>query len=103
MNVTVLPRARADLLESADHLTRESPGLGERFYEAADATFEQLAAMPEMGVVRDFGLPRLAGMRMFRVRDFPQHVVFYRVTAKAVEIVRVLHAARNVAAQFETP
>jgi toxin ParE1/3/4 len=56
--------------------------------------------MPEMGVTRDFDSPRLAGIRMFPVRGFDKYLVFYRLSGNAVEIIRVLHSARDVAGLF---
>jgi toxin ParE1/3/4 len=40
-------------------------------------------------------------MRMFRVKDFPKHLVFYRPIEGGIEVIRVLHASRNLAALFE--
>jgi toxin ParE1/3/4 len=35
------------------------------------------------------------------VRGFENYVIFYRTVEQGVEIVRVLHAARDIAAIFE--
>lgn len=101
--VAVLPRARLDLLEQADYLARDGGPAGERLYEAADATFMLLSRMPEMGVLRDFGNPILAGLRMVPVCDFDKHLVFYRIADDRVEILRVLHSSRDLAALFRDP
>jgi plasmid stabilization system protein ParE len=39
-------------------------------------------------------------MRSFVITDFPNYVIFYRVKGKAVEIVRVLHGARDIDSLF---
>jgi plasmid stabilization system protein ParE len=50
------PQAIRDLLEIALYLADESASeeLALRFIEAAEASFEQLADMPEIGVQRDY-------------------------------------------------
>ncbi len=52
--------------------------------------------MPALGVARRFENPRLEGLRMFSVLGFRRHLVFYRPTAAGVEVVRVLHGARDI-------
>lgn len=52
--------------------------------------------MPEIGAARDFGPGRLEGLRMWSIPDFPNHLIFYRVAESGVEIVRILHAARDI-------
>ena len=40
-------------------------------------------------------------LRAWQVRGFENYVIFYRPIEHGVEIVRVLHAARDIAAIFE--
>jgi hypothetical protein len=40
--------------------------------------------------------PWLAGMRMFRVSTFENHLVFYRSLSGTLEIMRLLQGARNI-------
>ena len=48
-------------------------------------------------VARAFDLGgRLAGLRVWRVEGFEKHLVFYRTAETIVEIVRVLHGARDL-------
>lgn len=90
-------RARQDLAEIALHLTRESGSeeLGLRFLEATADAFEQLVAMPEIGAPRDFPNPRLRRLRLWVVQGFPNHLIWYLPTADGIDVVRVLHAARD--------
>jgi toxin ParE1/3/4 len=89
------PRAYQDLDEQAAYLQRESPRVALRFLEAADAAFASLADMPTMGREYDPDNPRLAGVRTFRISGFP-HLVFYRPLEDGIEVLRVLHGARDV-------
>lgn len=93
----VLPAAGRDLDDQADYLARHA-GLETalRYYDAAAATFERIARMPALGERHESLEPRLAGLRVQRIDDFKNHLVFYRPLDDAVEIVRVLHGARDI-------
>jgi toxin ParE1/3/4 len=96
------PQARLDILEQAIYLGEEaSEEVALRFIEAVDAAFRRLASTPEIGRRRDFRNPRLVGLRSWPVPGFEKHLVFYRVEEGCVEIVRVLHGARDLAFVLE--
>ena len=40
--------------------------------------------------------PRLAGLRSWRIEGFEKHLIFYRPADDGIDIVRVIHAARDV-------
>ena len=93
----VLPAADRDLEDQAAYLAQEaSLQIALRFYDDAGATFEKLARMPGIGQQRESANPRLAGLRVWRVESFENHLIFYRPTDKGLEIVRVLHGARDI-------
>jgi plasmid stabilization system protein ParE len=48
-----------------------------------------------------FENPELDGIRMWPIPDFPNHLIFYRLIETGVEIVRVLHSARDIALVLE--
>lgn len=89
------PRAYQDLDEQAAYLQRESPRVAIRFLEAADAAFASLAERPTIGRVYDPDNPRLAGVRTFLISGFP-HLIFYRPLDDGIEVLRVLHGARDL-------
>jgi len=86
-----------DLDEQARYMASAS-GIARalRFYEAADETFGLLLSHPRIGKLTQLTNPYLAGTRMFPLKDFAQHVVFYRQVSKGIEIVRVVHGARDL-------
>jgi toxin ParE1/3/4 len=86
----VLPAADRDLDDQA------------AFYDAANTTFEALARMPGMGERRESRQPRLAGMRVGRVEGFENHLIYYRPVEGGIEIVRVLHGARDIDRALES-
>ena len=40
--------------------------------------------------------PIMAGVRSWGIRGFPNHLIFYRPTDDRIEVIRVLHAARDI-------
>ena len=94
---TTTPAADRDVEELADYLAREA-GLETalRFYDAAAASYEQIARTP--GIGERWASDRLAalGLRVWRVEGFENRLIFYRETAGGVEIVRVIHSARDL-------
>jgi len=94
--------AQRDLQEHFEFLY-EQAGLdtADRFLQAAEATFSELAALPEMGSLQHFTNPRFAGTRRWRVRGFDNYLIFYRPFSNGIEVLRVLYASRNIASLFE--
>ena len=88
--------ARCDLNEHFFYLA-ENAGLdiAERFLTNAEASFNDLAGQPLVGVLLTLRHSALAGMRKWRIKDFDNHLVFYLPRHDGVSIVRVLHAARD--------
>ncbi len=101
--VSVVPAADRDIDGQAEYLMREaSLETALRFYDATAATFDKLARMPGMGERRESSNPRLAGLRVWRIDEFPDHLLFYRPVEGGIEIIRVLHGARDVDAVLDS-
>ena len=94
--ILIRPKAQADLDDTAEYIGRENPGAAVRFLAAAEETFKQLLATPGLGRVREYLDPRLTGLRSWRVRGFENWLVFYRPTDDEIEVIRVLHGARDL-------
>jgi toxin ParE1/3/4 len=93
----VSPTADRDLDEQAAYLAREaSLDTALRFYDAVAATFENIARTPGIGERWESANPRLSGVRVRRVEGFENHLIFYRAAGSGIEIVRVLHGARDL-------
>lgn len=96
-------RAELDIEEITLYLALalDNPAAEAMFREALDATYELLSTMPDMGSVKDFHDPRFSLLRMFPVKKFENHLIFYQSMKEELLIVRVLHGARDLAALFE--
>lgn len=89
--VTHRPEARADLAEIWDFIAQDSPKRATEFLRNLESVVETLASQPMMGRER----PELAA----DLRSFPagRYVIYYLPWPDGIDVVRVLHAARDVA------
>lgn len=96
-SVTQRPRARLDLLEQFVYFGEQaSVDVGERYFEAFDKTCAMLLHQPQAGMLYDAGVSRLARLRRFPVKGFENYLIFYIPRRDGIEIVRVLHRARDI-------
>ena len=88
--------ARRDLVEHFVYLA-ENAGLvtAERFLTSAEASFNDLAGQPMIGVPLTLRHSALVGMRKWHVKDFDNILIFYLPRPDGVLIVRPLHAAQD--------
>ena len=99
--IVITEQAEADFKDHFAYLTPGNPDRALAFFGAARDAFVQLAAMPKLGVRRSFFLPRLQELRMWPVPGFRQYLIFYRPLSDGLEIIRVLHHSRDIAAALE--
>ncbi|MGD0482018.1 MAG: type II toxin-antitoxin system RelE/ParE family toxin [Terracidiphilus sp.] len=100
--VSFRPLARKDLREVAAYLLIEaSEAVAVRFEKAVQNATHTLAGMPGIGVPCSFRNPELHDMRRLTVKGFENWLLFYRDTEDRIDVIRVLHGARDIAAVFE--
>ena len=93
------PKAGLDLdAQAYFYAVEANPELGHRFLSAAADTFALLATQPEMGWWPRLRTPALESVRIFRVRGFEKMLILYPALPDGIEILRVLHASRNLQA-----
>ena len=93
-------RANQDIEEIFDYLDQRNEIAADRFYDAVNKTVQQLLSMPELGERCQFRSPRTKGMRVWQVYDFANYLLFYRIQNSTLQILRVIHGARDYAAIF---
>ena len=103
MNLRILkrPLAKKDIIESALYIAEDNSSAAEVFLNTLEKTFDDLSKMPNMGVGRDYANPRLKGIRMWPVPNFEKYLIFYLRTKDSLEIVRLIHASRNIEEIFK--
>ena len=101
MNINRFRDALVDIVDNAYYIDGSGRSdAARRFVDAVQDACKQLADMPGMGVLRDYGNPANAGMRMWPVPAFPRYLIFYKVAGSELQILRVLHGSRDLAAIF---
>ena len=91
------PLAAEDIAEIWDHIADDSLRAADRWVNQLDEQFQLLATQPLMGRARkELSL----GLRCF---PFGRYVIFYEPVDAGIDVVRVLHSARDVDAQFGQP
>ena len=99
--VTQRPRARVDLLEQFVYLGEQAGvEVAERYFAAVEETCARLVAQPQSGAPYDSGIERLAGLRRVVVKGFDNYLLFYVPRIGGIDVVRVLHAARDIESIF---
>ena len=92
--VRVSREAKADLREIRDHVAAFNVAAAKKLVRQIAVTFDTLGDMPMVGRGRD---DLAVGLRSLAVGKY---VVVYRLLEDAVEIVRVIHGARDIPSLF---
>jgi toxin ParE1/3/4 len=95
-HVVVRPRVWGDLRDIALRIAEDSLETSDRFLQEAENAFARLAQMPELGSARRFRRKSLQGLRLWPLPQFSKYLILYYVRENGVEIVRVLHGARDI-------
>jgi toxin ParE1/3/4 len=93
----VQKRAREDVDAIADHIARDNLSAALRFLTASEAAFTFLASNPGAGPRVEPPLPSVPDLRFWPISRFRAYLVLYRVLPDGVEVLRVIHGARDLA------
>ncbi len=88
--VVIRPRALVDLAEIWDYIAADSIEQADRLIDFIDAKFKTLAKQPGMGRSRS---ELATDLHSFAVGNY---VIFYAPNSNGIDVVRVLHGARDV-------
>lgn len=92
----VRPKARRDIRDIAFHIAADNLDASSRFVDQVYQAFELLAQLPNAGSTRRFRREGLRGLRLWRVPHFKDYLIVYRPMRDGVDVIRVLHGARNI-------
>jgi len=98
--VIVHGAARFDAIDIAYFIAEDSLESSVFISEALDGAFELLAEFPGVGVSRDYDNPKLRGMRMWPIPDFPNYLIFFQADNSELRVLRILHGARDIQSLF---
>lgn len=88
------PEAETDLLEIWWYIAQDSPHNADKFLDRLQESFFALAGFPQMGNSRD---ELITGLRSHSVGNY---LVFYFPLEDGIDIVRILHGARDIERLF---
>ena len=94
--ILITPAAENDLISLWRYIARDNREAATRVYEVARQTFAIIADMPTIGTLYQAKRARLAGIRFFPVKQFRNYIIYYRPTARGIEVIRVLHGHMDV-------
>jgi toxin ParE1/3/4 len=101
-HVAIQASAKRDLIDHYARIALDKVAPAERLLMVARESFERLAATPGIGRAWESRNAKLSGVRVYPLpHGYRSYLVFYRPTSAGVEIIRVLHAARDVAAVLD--
>lgn len=89
------PSARRDLDEIWDYIAQDNPDAADRVLDEIDYKCQMLARQPLLGEPRDELIQRLRGITAGK------YVIYYRPVGDGIDVVRVLHAARDHGPLFD--
>lgn len=92
----ITPLASKDIEAIADYLARESSlASSESFLKTLNKTLKRLANFPELGRKRD---ELSSGVRSLPCKSY---LIFYRLSERTIEILRVISGYQDLEALFE--
>ncbi len=100
LRVSRNPEARHDLVEIADYISNNNVDAAMRFLDRMEDTIAFLAANPHIGQTYFPTKESIPALRVWPIDGFRNHLIFFRPNDDGIEIVRVLHGARDLDALF---
>lgn len=86
--ILLRPEAQTELIEARDWYESHRPGLGSRFWAAAEDAISAIAERP-------LAYPRVHGETRRKILERFPYAVFYRVVQEEVVILGVVHGRRH--------
>jgi toxin ParE1/3/4 len=88
------PDVEQDILDLATWIARDSRATALRFFNSLEETIAGLRLMPAKGSLKQLR-GRLAGVRTWSVRGFPNHLIVYEVRPHEVYVFAIVHGSRR--------
>jgi toxin ParE1/3/4 len=84
-----------DLADIWDYIAEDNQTRADGFIDSIDNKIKELADRPHIGRLRDDLFPGLLSF------PFGRYIIFYLIIPDGIEIVRVLHSARDIDVHFD--
>ena len=89
------PLVFEDIADIWDYIAEDNENNADAFIDSIDTKFHELAVSPQIGRSRS---ELFSGLLSF---PFRRYIIFYLIIPGGIEIVRVLHGARDIDPQFK--
>lgn len=90
------PQAERDIEECFVYIGEDNLDIAVHFLVAVEDSIEEINRNPFIGKSREFKSSNLQNLRMWLVKNFSNYQIYYMVEAETIEIIRVLHGARDI-------
>ena len=94
------PQAERDAIEIALYIAKDNLVTAKEFLDLLETTCGRIAEMPDIGSRRTYKNPALRNVRMAPVSKFDTYLIFYRGDKGDVDVIRVVHGARDLPTLF---
>ena len=90
------PQAERDIEECFVFIGEDNLDIAVHFLVAVEDTIETISKNPSLGKPREFKDSKIQNLRMSLVKGFHKYQIYYTIKDEIIEIVRVLHGARDL-------
>lgn len=94
--ILITPLANQDIDAHVNYLRVYNEKAAFRLFDSIRLTLTQIAKIPKIGVSYSLQNSRLAGLRKWPIKDFSNYIIFYLEKPEQIEVVRILHGARDI-------
>ena len=91
--------ARQDIYECVEYFESRDSAVADRFREAVQQTVEMLCGNPELG--ERFRRDLAGTIRRRGILNFTNYLIFYRREDTQLQVLRIIHGARDYEQFFE--
>ena len=99
--ILITPLANQDIDAHVNYLRVYNEKAAFCLFDAIRLTLTQISKIPKIGVSYPLQNSRLAGLRKWHVKDFSNYIIFYLEKPEQIEVVRILHGARDIRVVLE--
>ncbi|MEO6393252.1 MAG: type II toxin-antitoxin system RelE/ParE family toxin [Pyrinomonadaceae bacterium] len=95
------PQAERDIEECFVYIGDDNVEIALLFILAVEQSLDELSRFPSLGKTCEFQNEQLQTMRGWHVKGYEDYLLFYLVNADSIELVRLLHSARDIDMLFD--
>jgi toxin ParE1/3/4 len=91
--------AQVDIVDTTCYLGEHSENTAAKFFGCVQHSAQRLSEMPELGAVVQL---ENQSIRVWSVKDFPNHLIFYQIETDELVVFRVLHGSTDYETLFKS-